>query len=159
MGFTIQIFGMMRFESANATTPARHLHSIGNERKLLECAHFNFTLTVHERSWCTCYFVIMRLKVLLKKKPEHSELASCVGWNTPDEVYSSSDDHQVLKSSLLNGETTKVCTLPNDVFPTDIHWFPKLGGSKKQAGSDIFAMEATNGTIYYICHTHTVLSI
>ena len=87
----------------------------------------------------------MRFKVNIKKNPEHSELASCVGWNTADEVYSSSDDHQVLKTSLLNQETGKVCNLPNDVYPTDMHWFPKIGGSKKQAGSDVFALAATDG--------------
>ena len=87
----------------------------------------------------------MRFKVNLKKKAEHTELASCVGWNTSDEVYSSSDDHQILKSSLLSQETSKVCNLPNDVYPTDMHWFPKLGGAKKQPGSDIFALAATDG--------------
>jgi len=100
----------------------------------------------------------MRFKVSLKKEPEHADLASCVGWNTPDEVYSSSDDHKVLKSSLLNGETTKVCDLPPDVYPTDIHWFPKIGGSKKQAGSDIFALAATDGELVTLsCYVMTML--
>lgn len=92
----------------------------------------------------------MRFKVHLKKTPEHSELASCVGWVTPDEVFSSSDDHAILKSNLLNEETSKVCTLPNDVYPTDMHWLPKVGGSKKQAGSDVFSMAATDGKFYLI---------
>ncbi|XP_067950088.1 intraflagellar transport protein 80 homolog isoform X1 [Watersipora subatra] len=92
----------------------------------------------------------MRLKVNLKKKTEHTELASCVGWNTSDEVYSSSDDHQILKSSLLSQETSKVCNLPDDVYPTDMHWLPKLSGSKKQAGSDVFALAATDGKFYLV---------
>lgn len=88
----------------------------------------------------------MRLKTTLQKEPKHSELVSCVGWTTPDEVYSSGDDHQILKWSLLSNESANLMKLPEDVFPTDMHWFPKnAGGGKKQAGSETFALGSTDG--------------
>ena len=40
----------------------------------------------------------------------------------------------------------QVVKLPEDVYPTDMHWFPKgLGGGKKAAGSDVFALCSTDG--------------
>ena len=77
----------------------------------------------------------------------HSELVSCVGWTTPDEVYSSGDDHQVLKWSILNEESSSLAKLPEDVYPTDMHWCPKAPGAVKQkAASDVFALCSTDGT-------------
>ena len=37
--------------------------------------------------------------------------------------------------------------LPKDLFPTDIHWFPRSIGGKKQGQIDIFALAATDGNI------------
>lgn len=37
-------------------------------------------------------------------------------------------------------------TLPEELYPTDVHWFPKSIGAKKQPQSDIFVLTATDGT-------------
>lgn len=40
----------------------------------------------------------------------------------------------------------QVTTLPEELYPTDVHWFPKSIGAKKQPQSDIFVLTATDGT-------------
>ena len=91
----------------------------------------------------------MRFKLQIPKETKHSEPVNCVGWTTSDELYSIGDDHVIFKSNLINNEVTKVVELPNDVFPTDMHWFPKasMGGKKV---SDIFAMASSDGKFYII---------
>ncbi|XP_059177555.1 intraflagellar transport protein 80 homolog [Physella acuta] len=94
----------------------------------------------------------MRLKTTLQKEPKHSELVSCVGWTSPDEVYSCADDHGVLKWNLTNNETASVMDLPKDCFPTSMHWFPKSaqGGGAKKSTSDVFALTSTDGKFHLI---------
>ncbi|XP_069831369.1 intraflagellar transport protein 80 homolog isoform X2 [Dendropsophus ebraccatus] len=92
----------------------------------------------------------MRLKTSLLKEPKHKELVSCVGWTSADELYSSSDDHQILKWNLLNGETSLVVKLPDDTYPIDLHWFPKNVGSKKQGQSDMFVLTSSDGKFHLI---------
>lgn len=41
----------------------------------------------------------------------------------------------------------QVTTLPEELYPTDVHWFPKSIGAKKQPQSDIFVLTATDGTL------------
>lgn len=82
----------------------------------------------------------------------HSELVSCVGWTTPEELYSGADDHLILKWNLVNNETTSLVKLPEDVFPTDMHWFPKAAtGGGKKTGSDLFCLTSTDGMLYKLC--------
>lgn len=79
------------------------------------------------------------------------------------------DDHSILKWNLLSDETTqvlflqiiaqmgrylkllffgsKVAQLPAENFPTDINWFPRGGGGKKQSQSDLFVLTSTDGRI------------
>ena len=87
----------------------------------------------------------MRFKTTLQKEPKHTELVSSVGWTTPDEVFSAGDDHHIYKWNLINNETTSMLKLPEDVYPTDMHWFPKAIGGGKKAGSDIFVLCSTDG--------------
>jgi len=87
----------------------------------------------------------MRLKTTLQKEAKHTELASCVGWTSPDEVFSAGDDHQILKWNLLTNESSVIAKLHDDVFPTSMHWFPKVGASKKGNASDVFALSSTDG--------------
>ena len=75
----------------------------------------------------------------------HSELVSCVGWTNPEEVYSAGDDHQILRWNLLTNESSLLVKLNDDVYPTDMQWFPKAGASKKGSASDIFALSSTDG--------------
>uniref|UniRef100_A0A1A8JRP5 Intraflagellar transport 80 homolog n=1 Tax=Nothobranchius kuhntae TaxID=321403 RepID=A0A1A8JRP5_NOTKU len=92
----------------------------------------------------------MRLKTSLLKEPKHKELASCVGWTTADELYSCSEDHQILKWNLLNNETSLVIRLPEDIYPIELHWFPKTIGGKKQVQAEIFVLTSTDGKFHLV---------
>lgn len=70
-----------------------------------------------------------------------------MGWITADEVYSCSEDHQILKWNLLTNETSVVVMLQEDIYPIDLHWFPKTTAGKKQALAEIFALTSTDGNI------------
>lgn len=90
----------------------------------------------------------MRLKTSLLKEPKHKELVSCVGWTTADELYSCSEDHQILKWNLLTNETSLVVRLAEDIYPIDLHWFPKTVGGKKQTQAEIFVLTSTDGKFH-----------
>ncbi|XP_071838228.1 intraflagellar transport protein 80 homolog [Apostichopus japonicus] len=93
----------------------------------------------------------MRLKTSLAKEPKHSELVSCVAWTTSEELYSCSDDHQILKWNLVSDETSTLAKLPNEIYATDIHFFPRaLGGKGKQSQADVFVLAATDGKYHLI---------
>ena len=87
----------------------------------------------------------MRLKISLAKQPKHDDLVSCIGWTSAEEVYSGSDDHKILKWNRVSGEATTLVKLPTDLFPLDMHWFPRTGGGAKQKGSDLFVLTSTDG--------------
>ncbi|XP_053278513.1 intraflagellar transport protein 80 homolog [Pleuronectes platessa] len=95
----------------------------------------------------------MRLKTSLLKEPKHKELVSCVGWTTADELYSCSEDHQILKWNLLTSDTTLVVKLPDDIYPIDLHWLPKTIGGKRQAQAEIFALTSTDGKFHLVSKT------
>ncbi|KAM9696733.1 intraflagellar transport protein 80 homolog isoform 2-T4 [Dama dama] len=92
----------------------------------------------------------MRLKISLLKEPKHQELVSCVGWTTAEELYSCSDDHQIVKWNLLTGETSQIVKLPDDIYPIDLHWFPKSLGIKKQTQAEIFVLTSSDGKFHLI---------
>ncbi|XP_043926400.1 intraflagellar transport protein 80 homolog isoform X2 [Protopterus annectens] len=98
----------------------------------------------------------MRLKTTLLKEPKHKELVSCVGWTTADELYSCSDDHQVLKWNLLVNETVQVVKLPEDTYPTDLHCFPKTATGKKQVQAEIFVLTGSDGKFHLVSKTGRV---
>lgn len=52
-----------------------------------------------------------------------------------------------MKWNLNSNETTTLVKLPEDVFPTDMHWFPKsvAGGGAGKKGSDLFVLTSTDG--------------
>ncbi|XP_037765386.1 intraflagellar transport protein 80 homolog isoform X3 [Chelonia mydas] len=92
----------------------------------------------------------MRLKTSHLKEPKHRELVSCVGWTTADELYSCSDDHHIMKWNLLTSETTQVVKLPDDIYPIDLHWFPKNIGGKKQSQAESFVLTSSDGKFHLI---------
>ncbi|XP_063560409.1 intraflagellar transport protein 80 homolog isoform X2 [Gorilla gorilla gorilla] len=92
----------------------------------------------------------MRLKISLLKEPKHQELVSCVGWTTAEELYSCSDDHQIVKWNLLTSETTQIVKLPDDIYPIDFHWFPKSLGVKKQTQAESFVLTSSDGKFHLI---------
>ncbi|XP_051873931.1 intraflagellar transport protein 80 homolog isoform X2 [Pristis pectinata] len=98
----------------------------------------------------------MRLKTSLLKEPKHKELVSCVGWTTADELFSSSDDHQILKWNLLTNETVQVVRLAEEIHPIDLHWFPKTTGGKKQIQAEVFVLTSTDGKFHLVSKTGRV---
>ncbi|NWY95301.1 IFT80 protein, partial [Loxia curvirostra] len=93
----------------------------------------------------------MRLKTSLLKEPKHIlDLVSCVGWTTADELFSCSDDHQVMKWNPVTSETTRVLKLPDDVYPLDLHWFPRGIGGKKQSQAESFVLTSSDGKFHLI---------
>ena len=42
---------------------------------------------------------------------------------------------------------SQVIKLPAEIFPTDIHWFPRGAGGKKQSQSELFVLTSTDGKI------------
>ncbi|XP_048658820.1 intraflagellar transport protein 80 homolog [Marmota marmota marmota] len=92
----------------------------------------------------------MRLKISLLKEPKHQELVSCVGWTTAEELYSCSDDHQIVKWNLLTSETNQIVKLPDDIYPIDLHWFPKSLGIKKQTQAESFVLTSSDGKFHLI---------
>ncbi|NWR97117.1 IFT80 protein, partial [Motacilla alba] len=77
-------------------------------------------------------------------------LVSCVGWTTADELYSCSDDHQIMKWNPVTSETTRVLKLPEDVYPLDLHWFPRAVGGKKQSQAESFVLTSSDGKFHLI---------
>ncbi|CAL4111796.1 unnamed protein product, partial [Meganyctiphanes norvegica] len=92
----------------------------------------------------------MRFKTSIQSKAKHTDIVSCVGWMSPDEVYSCGDDHQLLQWNLLSTETNKVAELPKEVYPLDLHWLPKTGSMKSKVGSEVFLMTAADGKFYIV---------
>ncbi|XP_027750673.1 intraflagellar transport protein 80 homolog [Empidonax traillii] len=92
----------------------------------------------------------MRLKISLLKEPKHKEVVSCVGWTTADELYSCSDDHQVMRWNPLTSETARVVKLPEDLYPIDLHWFPRSVGGKKQSHAESFVLTSSDGKFHLI---------
>ncbi|GAB5576702.1 intraflagellar transport protein 80 homolog isoform X1 [Prionailurus iriomotensis] len=77
-------------------------------------------------------------------------LVSCVGWTTAEELYSCSDDHQIVKWNLLTSETSQIVKLPDDIYPIDLHWFPKSLGIKKQTQAESFVLTSSDGKFHLI---------
>ncbi|KAM3616364.1 uncharacterized protein V6R79_016748 [Siganus canaliculatus] len=50
------------------------------------------------------------------------------------------EDHQILRWNLLTSETTQVVKLSDDIYPVDLHWFPKTVGGKKQSQTELFVL-------------------
>ncbi|XP_058277934.1 intraflagellar transport protein 80 homolog isoform X1 [Hirundo rustica] len=92
----------------------------------------------------------MRLKTSLLKEPKHKDLVSCVGWTTADELYSCGDDHQLMRWNPVTSEAARVVKLPDDVYPIDLHWFPRGIGGKKQSQAESFVLTSSDGKFHLI---------
>lgn len=93
-----------------------------------------------------------------------------MGWTTADELYSCSDDHQIMKWNLLTSETTRVVKLPDEIYPIDLHWLPRSIGGKKQSQAESFVLTSSDGKSFenvdrfmrlsaYVIHTHEKLFV
>jgi intraflagellar transport protein 80 len=55
------------------------------------------------------------------------------------------DDHAILKWNLVTKETVKVASMPNELYPTDLHWFPRGQVAGKKQGQDLLLVTAADG--------------
>ncbi|XP_060098406.1 intraflagellar transport protein 80 homolog isoform X2 [Heteronotia binoei] len=55
-----------------------------------------------------------------------------------------------MKWNLLTGETTQVVKLPDDIYPIDLHWFPKSVGGKRQTQAETFVLTSSDGKFHLI---------
>jgi intraflagellar transport protein 80 len=55
------------------------------------------------------------------------------------------DDHVILKWNLVTKETVKVADMPNEIYPTDLHWFPRGQVAGKKQGQDLLLVTAADG--------------
>ena len=96
----------------------------------------------------------MRFKTSNIKEAKHTELVSCVGWSSPDDVVSIGDDHQILRWNLVSAETVKIAELPAEFYPTDMHYLPRSssGGGKKGGAvmSDTYLVTSADGKLQLV---------
>jgi len=85
----------------------------------------------------------MHLAVNLKE--EHTEIVTAVTWSPDGQLFSCSDDKQIIRWS-SDGEKLANISLQNPVFITSIAWFPSAG---KQV-PDSFAVSCTDGTVRFL---------
>ncbi|XP_076197561.1 intraflagellar transport protein 80 homolog isoform X2 [Aptenodytes patagonicus] len=55
-----------------------------------------------------------------------------------------------MKWNLLTSETTRVVKLPDDIYPIDLHWFPRSVGGKKQSHAESFVLTSSDGKFHLI---------
>ncbi|KAJ9601817.1 hypothetical protein L9F63_000045 [Diploptera punctata] len=92
----------------------------------------------------------MRFKTSLLKTPKHSDLVGCVSWSNTEEIYSCGDDHVILKWNLVTKETVKVADLPTELYPTDLHLFPRGQLAGKKPGLDQLLLSSADGKFHLI---------
>lgn len=89
---------------------------------------------------------------VILNKETHSELVCSVNWAGPDEVISCGDDRLIVKWNLMSNESSVLSTLPEDVYPTDSHMFPRGAGGKKP-GSDVIVIATSDGKLVAFSQT------
>ncbi|XP_050670517.1 intraflagellar transport protein 80 homolog isoform X3 [Leptidea sinapis] len=94
----------------------------------------------------------MKLKISSFKEPKHTGSFTCVCWINTEDVFSCGDDHKLYKWNLINNECLLVTTFPEDVYPTDMHLFPKTNtvGNKQQ--HDVVLIAAADGKFHIVNH-------
>ncbi|RZF37993.1 hypothetical protein LSTR_LSTR006392 [Laodelphax striatellus] len=90
----------------------------------------------------------MRFKISFPKESVHTDVVCCVGWNNSEEIFSLGDDHVLMKWNLVTSETTKVCELPADIYPIDLHSFSRNQGKKQ--GVDQLLVTSSDGRFHLL---------
>ncbi|KAL1513318.1 hypothetical protein ABEB36_002740 [Hypothenemus hampei] len=89
----------------------------------------------------------MKFKVTLSQKLDQNLPVTCVGWTNTEEVYSISDDNQILSWSVSTGQATKISQLDKDVFATDMQFLPRIGTSLGKHG-DLILVTCVDGKFH-----------
>ncbi|XP_057339351.1 intraflagellar transport protein 80 homolog [Microplitis mediator] len=98
----------------------------------------------------------MKFKVSLWDKNGHNKIVTCVGWNSPEDVYSIGEDHLLLcwhlDGSLI--QTNKIIQFSDDFNPTDMQWHPRAiqntGTSIKKQSHDVLLITTADGKFYLV---------
>ena len=100
----------------------------------------------------------MRLKLAVSREAKHTDAVSAIGWANSEELISCSDDHQMLKWNGVSGDVASVVTLPDTLYPTDIHWYPRVaqasGKKSTSSGAEMFVLTSTDGKNHYFVVLH-----
>lgn len=70
-----------------------------------------------------------------------------------DEVLTAGDDHKLLIWNNSNREILRTINLPDDLFPTDLHVYPKWNSGNRQKSSDLFLISSTDGCYHIFSRT------
>ena len=103
----------------------------------------------------------MRLKFIFPTAFRHYGRVDCIGWMSPDDLYSIGEDHIIYKYNDAQNELSKIGELGQDLYALDMHWLPRcttsLGssgivhgansgsGGKQAIGSDLFLLATNDG--------------
>ncbi|KAI4465027.1 outer segment 5 [Holotrichia oblita] len=91
----------------------------------------------------------MKLKVTVPQHTFHKAAATCLSWSSTEELYSVSDDNQLLSWNVSNNEATKITDFNCDLLPTDIHFLPRIGGALGKHG-DLILITSTDGKFHTV---------
>jgi intraflagellar transport protein 80 len=84
----------------------------------------------------------MKFKTYVVSEPTLEGLTSSVSWSGVDEVYTCSNDHQILKWNSMHREMYQAAKLPEDFGPTSMDW---LIGSSGGKGNDLLLITSLDG--------------
>ncbi|KAK9727581.1 WD domain, G-beta repeat [Popillia japonica] len=91
----------------------------------------------------------MKLKVTVPQHTFHKAAATCLSWSSTEELYSVSDDNQLLCWNVSNNEATKITDFNCELLPTDIHFLPRIGGALGKHG-DLILITSTDGKFHTV---------
>ncbi|KAJ8916293.1 hypothetical protein NQ315_016434 [Exocentrus adspersus] len=91
----------------------------------------------------------MRFKISIAQKPSHNAPVTCVGWSSTEEVYSAGDDNQLLSWSVSVNQSTRIAQLSQDLYPIDLQFLPRVGGTLGKHG-DLVLLTSADGKFYIL---------
>ncbi|KAI9103258.1 WD40-repeat-containing domain protein [Phlyctochytrium arcticum] len=99
----------------------------------------------------------MKLKIHTDSVKKHTDVITCVGWTSNNELFTFGDDRRI---SRWSGDGDHLGDLPNslyvqnadsiDVYITSMHWVPVTHGRPGQGTAEVFAAGGTDGK-FYLC--------
>uniref|UniRef100_A0A915HIV4 Intraflagellar transport protein 80 homolog n=1 Tax=Romanomermis culicivorax TaxID=13658 RepID=A0A915HIV4_ROMCU len=78
------------------------------------------------------------------------DFVCAVSWISADETISCGDNQKLSKYNVKNDQWTEIAKLPEDLYPTNLHYNPKGFQKESAQVSEILALASTNGKIYLI---------
>ncbi|KAK0404495.1 hypothetical protein QR680_017478 [Steinernema hermaphroditum] len=97
----------------------------------------------------------MRLQSVVWRENRHRGIVCAVGWTSGDETVSVGDDQAMLRWSLGSSECSAVAQMRPGVFPTAMHWFPRVA-QRQTPVNDVFLLSCTDGKILLVTATGKV---